>query len=119
MRDRAVGMQAVTQDLLTNAMHGTIRTGETVAGRLRVVEFNEASMDRESGARFRAVPGATPRPATGKVLGGALEQANVSVVDRMVALTEIKRSFEALQRGATVLMNDVDGRAINELGRRT
>jgi len=104
---------------LTVDQDGTIRTGETVAGRLRVVEFNETSIDRESGARFRAVLGAAPRPATGKVMGGTLEQANVGVVDRMVALTEIKRSFEALQRGATVLMNDVDGRAINELGRRS
>jgi flagellar basal body rod protein FlgG len=107
----APGKVTVDQD-------GTIRTGAAVAGRLQIVEFDEASIDRESGARFRAATGVTPRPATGKVMGGALEQANVSVVDRMVALTEIKRSFEALQRGATVLMNDIDGRAITELGRR-
>jgi|GraSoiStandDraft_12_1057312.scaffolds.fasta_scaffold282849_1 flagellar basal-body rod protein FlgG len=104
---------------ITADQDGTIRTGETIAGRLRVVDFDESNIDRESGARFRAMPGVKPRPATGKVMGGSLEQANVGVVDRMVALTEIKRSFEALQRGATVLMNDVDGRAINELGRRT
>ena len=104
---------------ITVDQDGTIRTGAAVAGRLRMVEFDEASIDRESGARFRALPGATPRPASGKVIGGALEQANVSVVDRMVALTEIKRSFESLQRGATVLMNDIDGRAITELGRRS
>jgi flagellar basal-body rod protein FlgG len=104
---------------ITVDQDGTIRTGETVAGRLRVVEFDGTGLDRESGARFRAIPGATPRPGAGKVIGGALEQANVGVVDRMVALTEIKRSFEALQRGATVLMNDIDGRAINELGRRS
>ena len=97
---------------------GTIRTGATIAGKLRIVELDEKGIDRESGARFWAVMGSTPRPGTGKVIGGALEQANVGVVDRMVALTEIKRSFEALQRGATVLMNDVDGRAISELGRR-
>jgi len=104
---------------ITADQDGTIRTGETIAGRLRVVDFDESNIDRESGARFRAMPGVKPRPATGKVMGGSLEQANVGVVDRMVALTEIKRSFEALQRGATVLMNDIDGRAINELGRRT
>jgi len=104
---------------ITADQDGTIRTGETIAGRLRLVDFDESNVDRESGARFRAMPGVKPRPATGKVMGGSLEQANVGVVDRMVALTEIKRSFEALQRGATVLMNDVDGRAINELGRRT
>ena len=33
-------------------------------------------------------------------------------------LTEVARAFEALQRGITTLMNDVDGRAISELGRR-
>jgi hypothetical protein len=42
----------------------------------------------------------------------------VSVIDRMAQLTEVGRAFEALQRGITVLMNDVDGRAISELGRR-
>ena len=47
-----------------------------------------------------------------------LEQSNVSVVDRMVQLTEVSAAFEALQRGITVLMNDIDGRAITELGRR-
>ena len=104
---------------ITADQDGTIRTGETIAGRLRLVDFDESNIDRESGARFRAMPGVKPRPATGKVMGGSLEQANVGVVDRMVALTEIKRSFEALQRGATVLMNDIDGRAINELGRRS
>jgi hypothetical protein len=30
MRDRAVGVQAVTQDLLTTAVHGTIRPGDTI-----------------------------------------------------------------------------------------
>jgi hypothetical protein len=30
MRDRAPGMQAVTQDLLTTAMHGTIRPGDDI-----------------------------------------------------------------------------------------
>jgi hypothetical protein len=33
-------------------------------------------------------------------------------------MTEVTRTFEALQRGVTILMNDLDGRAINDLGRR-
>ena len=49
---------------------------------------------------------------------GAIEQSNVSLVERMASLTEVSRSFEALQRGVTILMNDIDGRAITELGRR-
>jgi hypothetical protein len=40
------------------------------------------------------------------------------MVDRMAALTDATRGFEALQRGLSVLINDIDGRAISELGRR-
>jgi hypothetical protein len=43
------------------------------------------------------------------VKSATLEQSNVSVVDRMAQLTEVARGFEALQRGITILMNDVDG----------
>jgi flagellar basal-body rod protein FlgF len=98
---------------------GTIKSGETVVGRLRVVEFaSETDLIRESGARFRALTGAQPQDIETRVVGGALEQSNVSVVDRMAALTELSRGFEALQRGVSVLMNDLDSRAITELVRR-
>jgi len=36
----------------------------------------------------------------------------------MASLTEVTRTFEALQKGISVLMNDIDARAISELGRR-
>jgi flagellar basal body rod protein FlgG len=52
------------------------------------------------------------------VHAGALEQSNVSIVDRLAELTTASRTFEALQRSLSVLMNDVDSRAITELGRR-
>jgi flagellar basal body rod protein FlgG len=42
----------------------------------------------------------------------------VALPERMVQLTETARAFEALQRGIGVLLNDVDGRAISELGKR-
>ena len=99
---------------------GTIRTGDAVAGKLKVVEFADASkLRREDAGRFRYEGTAAPtRPAATTIQGAAIEQSNVSVVDRMVQLTEVGRSFEALQRGITVLMNEVDGRAITELGKR-
>ena len=101
------------------AEDGTIRVDGTVAGRLKLVTFNGPSeIARESGARFRAVDGVTPGAADARVVGGSLEAANVSVVERMATLTEITRAFEGLQRGISVLANDIDGRAISELGRR-
>lgn len=98
---------------------GTIRAGEAVAGRLKVVAFNApGEIERESGARFRALPNVVPVASEARVVGGSLEAANVSVVDRMAALTEITRAFEGLQRGISILANDIDGRAISELGKR-
>lgn len=98
---------------------GTVKVGDVEAGKLKIVEFaSDKDLQRESGARFRATPGATPTAATARVVGGSLEQANVSMVDRMAALSEITRGFEALQRGVSVLLNDIDGRAIAELGRK-
>lgn len=98
---------------------GTITSGNAVVGRLRVVEFaSDRDVMRESGSRFKALTGAEPTDVEAKVIGGALEQSNVSIVDRMAALTELTRGFEALQRGVSVLMNDLDSRVISELGRR-
>jgi flagellar basal-body rod protein FlgF len=98
---------------------GTIRSGATVVGRLRVVEFgSERDLIRESGSRFRALTGAEPDDIEVRVVAGALEQSNVSIVDRMAQLTELSRGFEALERGVSVLMNDLDNRAISELTRK-
>jgi len=101
------------------AEDGEIREGAKLAGRLKVVTFNAPTdIERESGARFRAAPGVTPEKSDARIVGGSLEAANISVVDRMAALTEISRAFEGLQRGISVLANDIDGRAISEFGRR-
>ena len=101
------------------APDGTVRVGKTLVDRLRIADFeNYGVLSREDGARFRATTTATARPANTAVRTGVLEQSNVSLVERMAQLTEVSRGFEALQRGLSVLMNDVYGRAINELGRR-
>ncbi len=99
---------------------GTVRAGDTVAGRLRVVDIGDYStLVREDAGRFRVPAGtALVAPPGTAVRGGALEQSNVSVADRMAQLIEVRRTFEALQRGLTMLANDIDQRAINEFGRR-
>jgi flagellar basal-body rod protein FlgF len=98
---------------------GSVRAGGVLAGRLRVVDFGDYVGLRREGGRFRAETGtASPAAATTRVLGGTLEASNVQLPERMVQMTEVARAFEALQRGITTLMNDVDGRAISELGRR-
>ncbi len=65
-------------------------------------------------------PGSSPAPAgNAQVRGGMLEQSNVSVADRVTDITTVSRNFGVMQRALAVLANDVDARAITELGRRS
>lgn len=98
---------------------GTIRNGDQVAGQLKIVDFDDyATLTREDSGRLRSSVAARDASPNTMVHGGALEQSNVSIVERMAQLTEVNRSFEALQRGVGLLMNDLDQRAITDLGRR-
>jgi flagellar basal-body rod protein FlgF len=97
---------------------GTVRSNGVIAGKLKVVEFDStASLEKETAYRLKTA--ATARQVTQPAIRSAsLEHSNVSVVDSVSELTSVTRSFETLQRAVSVLMNDVDGRAISELGRR-
>jgi flagellar basal body rod protein FlgG len=97
---------------------GTIRVAEAPVGKIQVWRIDEQDLVRESGSRFRSVADVTPASPDVMLVPESLEQANVSMVDRMVTLTEVTRTFEALQKGVSVLLNEIDGRAITELGRR-
>jgi flagellar basal body rod protein FlgG len=99
---------------------GTVMNGGAAVGRLRVVEFADPRrLVREGGALLRATaadPGTvSDRPV---VRAGALEESNVSITERVAEMTSLARTFEALQRSVAVLMNDIDGRTIDALGRR-
>jgi flagellar basal body rod protein FlgG len=98
---------------------GTIRVGKTTVGRPSVTVFSDTKqLIRETGVRFRAPDSLTPEISTdSQIKPGMLEQSNVSPTERMAQLITTTRSFDSLQRGISVL-NDIDTRAISELGRR-
>ena len=97
---------------------GTISADDAPAGRISVWQIDERELLRDTGMLFRPVPGAKARPAEAPLVPKSLEQANVSMADRMTSIVDISRSFEALQKGISVLLNDIDSRAIAELGRK-
>lgn len=99
---------------------GDIRVGQAVVAKLKIVEFaSDADVQRETGTRFKAADGAAAiESVTARLFGGSLEHSNASVIDRIATMTEVMRSFEGLQKGISVLMNEIDGRAITELGKR-
>jgi len=98
---------------------GTVWNGVTRAGRLAVVAFADpARMTREQGTLLGAGDQPAVAVAAPAVRAGTLEQSNVSIADRLAAITSVSRGFEALQKSISMLMNDVDGKAIEQLGRR-
>ena len=98
---------------------GTIWTGTTKAGQLAVVSFADpGALVHEHGALLRADHQTPTDVESPDVASGSLEQSNVSMADRMASLTTVSRGFEALQKAISLMMNDMTGRAIDQLGRR-
>ena len=91
--------------------------GGAVTGKLALVTFADPGQLVREGGLLRSV-GMEPQPVTSVLHGGSLEQSNVSVVERIAELTNVMRSFEALQKAVSLQMNDIDAKAIDVLGRR-
>lgn len=113
-------IQLPAQGVTTIEADGTVTSGAAVVGKLKTVTFDDLSrLQREGASLFAAPADVTPTTLDQPTLrSGALEGSNVSVVDRMARIIEVTRAFEGLQRGLGLMMNDINGRAISELGRR-
>lgn len=98
--------------------NGTVRANGAVVGKLAIAHFEDMTRLRRDGGSLFSAPGVTPEPLEEPlVYGRMLEGSNVNVADRMARVVELQRNFEALQRGLGVMMNDLNSRAIAELGR--
>ena len=99
--------------------NGDVRVGGFPAGRIAVVEFADPRVLSKAGSNtFAAPPDAQPVPGSRTtVRQGALESSNVSVQTEAVRLIELNRHFEMLRRVASLVGDDMDGRAVETLGR--
>ena len=98
---------------------GTVHNNGAVVGKLQITEFDDPGLLERAGGAMLAAGSQTPIEADSvTVRPGALEQSNVSVVVRIAELTDVARGFDALQRAISIQMNDLDGKAIEHLGRR-
>lgn len=97
----------------TIAEDGTVATVAGPVARLRLVTFaNEQALEREGDGLY--VSDAPPRPATGRIVQGALEGANVAPVLEMTAMLSTVRAFEGTQR-LIETQQDLERRAIERL----
>lgn len=116
--DGPITLSATDGDINVDA-DGTVWTGVTRSGKIAVVEFADPGrLTRDRGTLLSAGGQTSVDVESPLVQAGALEQSNVSVADRLAAMTSVSRGFEALQKAMSVLMNEVDGKAIEQLGRR-
>ncbi len=89
------------------------------AGQLQVVEFGALRALSKSGNNyFAAGEGGAPKPAEGTgVLQGRLEASNINASEEAVNLITAGRHFEMMRRIASLVGDEMNGRAVAELGR--
>ena len=87
--------------------------------RLKLVTFADPrALQREGASLMVPANGkAQATPAQPQVQQGYLEQSNVNAVASVVGLIGILRHFEAIQKSVNLLMNDINAKAIDRLGR--
>jgi len=97
---------------------GTVQQGGQAVGQLDISMFDQGSFDKMGANYFAPAEGVKPKPATGTVLQGKLEQSNVGAAESSVRLIAIMRQFEMLQKAMTI-GNDLNRRAIEEVAKVT
>jgi flagellar basal-body rod protein FlgF len=98
---------------------GTVWSGTQQSGKLAISTFAQPTQLQADGPSLFNAAGQAAQPLDTPVLqAGSLEQSNVSMADRLAELTSVSRGFEAMEKTMSVMLNDVDAKAIDMLGRR-
>lgn len=95
---------------------GTVQQAGQTIGQLQLASFAAQALTKTGLNYFTSVAGATPKPATGTVVQGKLEQSNVGAAESSVRLVALMRQFEMLQKAMNI-GNELNQRAIEEVAR--
>ena len=98
---------------------GEVFVNDIRTGRLKVVSPDNPGLLLKEGNSLLipSDPGAQAKPGSAVVRQGFLEQSNVNAVTSVVEMVGIMRRFEAIQKTVNLLLNDVDAKSIEKLGR--
>ena len=95
---------------------GTISSNGAVEGKLRLVEFPPDTAFKSMGNTYYSAPVKSAQPATNSnVRQGMLESSNVNPVEGMIELVSAQRTAEMMQRTLSMLNNDMDKTAAQDL----
>jgi flagellar basal body rod protein FlgG len=99
------------------ARDGTVRLGETVVGRLGVVDFEDPPLLRKVGENlFEYVGSGRPAPAEADVLGNYIERSTVNPARTLVNVIEVARAYE-LNARLLAMQDETLGLAAQRVGR--
>jgi flagellar basal-body rod protein FlgF len=105
---------------ITIANNGDIHVDGNSVDRLQVVDFpDDRILEKAGNSMFRVRNGETVEPVSKEtpVIQGSLELSNVNPIREMMLMINMMRQFESLQKSIYTLMNTVDDKSINQLGR--
>jgi flagellar basal-body rod protein FlgF len=95
---------------------GTISVDGAVAGQLKTVDFAPGTeLTPEGNSNLVAAPDAQAIPATGEIRQRMLESSNADPITSAVALIDLQRSAEMMQRALTIFNTDFNQTAVQEL----
>lgn len=98
------------------APDGTVSVDGAVLTQLQVVDFPPGTgLTPEGNTDFVVPAGAKPMAAAGRVRQGMLEASNSDPVRSAVALIDLQRTAEMMQRALSIFNNDFNQTAVQEL----
>jgi len=101
---------------VTVSNDGTISVGDTLVGKLQVVQFPpNTHLTAESNANFSAPAGAAQPLTSAHIREGALEGSNVNPVEEEVNLVTLQRHSDFLTKAIKMFNTDMDGMAATDL----
>jgi flagellar basal-body rod protein FlgF len=85
---------------------------------IKLATFDDMSgLEKEGNSLFLCKGGQDAEKASSaKVKAGYLEESNVNPVSSVIQMVETLRHFESIQKSVSLLMNDIDPKAIDKLG---
>jgi len=105
---------------VTISKGGEIQVEGATVDSLQVVDFpDDRILEKVGNSMFRVKTSDNVQPMSVEtpVVQGSLEQSNVNPIHEMMLMINMMRQFESLQKSIYTLMNTVDDRSINQLGR--
>jgi flagellar basal-body rod protein FlgF len=110
---------ALTSGKVNITEQGEVYLNGTRVDRIKITTFDNPSQLLMEGNSLLA-PGNSEmktKPGNTTMRQGFLEQSNVNAVTSVVEMVQIMRRFESIQKGVNLVLNDLDSKSIEKLGR--